>query len=430
MMGMLARFCLYGFLKNLRFYEPFFLLILLEKGLSFFEVGLLLAVREVTVILLEIPSGAFADLCGRRRSLVLSFVAYLLSFLGFGLLEGLLPLMGAMLFYAFGETFRTGTHKALIFAWLREEGREEERTRIYGTTRSWSKLGSAASALLAAALVFALDDYGNVLYYSMAPCLLSILNVATYPRALDGPRGRAPSLRQILHLTGEVLHSAVKRPRLRRLMLESMGFDGILHAVKDYLQPALVVAASAWLTGAWVHEDWTDIQKTALLVGPVYLGLFLLAAFASRRSYRLVDFCGGEEPGARLLWGLNTLLFSSLCVAGLMRSSVALILCFVVLHVLHNLWRPLLIGRLHPQTEPEQSATLLSVESLSHRLATMLVAPALGLAVDAVTRHGPGDPLWPVGAIGAGVSLVMLVTGLRLPRTSRVAAADRQPRPR
>ena len=140
---MLARFSLYGFLKNQRYFEPFLMLAFLEKGLSFLDIGLLIAFREATVIAFEIPSGAVADVYGRRRSMVLSFVAYIGSFLLFGLARDLVLLFGAMFLFGIGEAFRTGTHKAMIFEWLRLEGRLGERTKFYGHTRSWSKFGSA-----------------------------------------------------------------------------------------------------------------------------------------------------------------------------------------------------------------------------------------------------------------------------------------------
>ena len=82
---MLWRFSLYGFLKNQRYFEPFLLLALRSLDLSFFVIGLLIAFREVTLNLLEIPSGAVADLWGRRRAMKLSFSAYILSFLLFGM---------------------------------------------------------------------------------------------------------------------------------------------------------------------------------------------------------------------------------------------------------------------------------------------------------------------------------------------------------
>jgi MFS family permease len=77
---MLFRFSLYGFLKNQQYYEPFIILAFLEKGLSFSLIGILIGFRELAKILLEIPSGAAADLYGRRRSMIISFSAYIVSF--------------------------------------------------------------------------------------------------------------------------------------------------------------------------------------------------------------------------------------------------------------------------------------------------------------------------------------------------------------
>ena len=77
---MLFRFCLYGFLKNQRYFEPFLMLVFLNQGFSFFLIGLLYACRDLTVNILEVPSGAIADSFGRRRSMMISFLAYIASF--------------------------------------------------------------------------------------------------------------------------------------------------------------------------------------------------------------------------------------------------------------------------------------------------------------------------------------------------------------
>ena len=51
---MLFRFCLYGFLKNLRLFDAFLLLALRDRGLDFAAIGGLVAVREVAVLLLVV----------------------------------------------------------------------------------------------------------------------------------------------------------------------------------------------------------------------------------------------------------------------------------------------------------------------------------------------------------------------------------------
>jgi len=102
---MLFRFCLYGFLKNQQYYDPFLILAFREKGLSFALIGALISFRAICVNLMEIPAGAVADVLGRRRSMILSFLAYIGSFVGLGLCRDFFALAAAMGLFAFGEAF-------------------------------------------------------------------------------------------------------------------------------------------------------------------------------------------------------------------------------------------------------------------------------------------------------------------------------------
>ena len=134
-------------------------------GLTFTLIGVLVGLREFLRNVAEIPSGAIADILGRRKSLLFSFSCYIVSFAITGTvglnLVGTSPiyvvfsaLLLATAFYALADAFRSGTHKALIFTYLRIEGRTDERTKVYGFTRSWSKLGSALSVIAACFFIY------------------------------------------------------------------------------------------------------------------------------------------------------------------------------------------------------------------------------------------------------------------------------------
>jgi MFS family permease len=113
---LLFRFCLYGFLKNQRYFESFWILAFLERGMTFALIGALIGFRELSIAALEIPTGAIADVVGRRWSMIWSHVAYIVAFILFGLTTSIPALFVAMFAFAVGEAFRTGTHKAIIFA--------------------------------------------------------------------------------------------------------------------------------------------------------------------------------------------------------------------------------------------------------------------------------------------------------------------------
>ena len=65
---MYYKFCLYGFLKNLRFFDPFLVLFFREMGLSFLEIGALFSIREICTNFLEIPTGVVADAYARSAA--------------------------------------------------------------------------------------------------------------------------------------------------------------------------------------------------------------------------------------------------------------------------------------------------------------------------------------------------------------------------
>jgi len=405
---MLFRFSLYGFLKNQRYFEPFLVLAYLQMGLSFFEIGLLIGFRELAVNLMEIPSGAIADVYGRRKSMVVSFVAYIAGFLTLGLAQSLGPLFLAMLCLAVGDAFRTGTHKAMIFTWLRLEGRTDERTKIYGYTRSWSKIGSAVSVVLAATLVFATDSYTLIFFLATIPYALNIVNFLGYPSALDGAPARDSPTRFWPHLKG-ALRNTFSRGGPRRLIAESMGFEGVFHAAKDYLQPVLLAVAATSAAGLTLAGDLSDVQRSAILIGVVYFVLHMLSSVASRQSHRVADMAGGEDRAARWLWGASVAVFGLVLISGWYELSAPLILAFVLIHVLQNVWRPALISRIDAFGGEAQGATVLSIESQSRRFATMGLAPLLGLAMDTAQQEGLGGPFWPIGVLGVVVGLLFLL---------------------
>lgn len=424
---MLVRFCLYGFLKNQRYFEPFFMLALLSHGLSFFQIGLLYACRSLTLNLLEVPSGVIADQWGRRGSMICSFVAYIVSFLMFAFVSQVALLAVAMVLYGVGDSFRTGTHKAMIFQWLKNAGREQERTRVYGVTRGWSQYGSATSALIAAVCVLSTGDYRAVFLLSTFPYLLNIINFLGYPAAVDRPatsRGIAatadttansPWRRLVLATAG--VGQALQQRSLRGLMLESMAWEGVFGAIKDYLQPALL----AWVLVSWLQNEpsateslSTDATQHAppsvvIAITLTYTALFLLSGWASRSAHRVVTRAGGHQAATRALWWVSLALYGWLGTSDLLGWSANVVLAFAAINILQNVWRPILISRFDDHSTAEVGATILSLESQSQRIATLVLAPLVGIAIDAVSlNQGPGH-FWPIALVGVLAGTIMLL---------------------
>ncbi len=424
---MLRRFCLYGFLKNQQYYDPFMVLAFLQMGLSYTVIGVVVAFREIMINLMEIPSGAIADLWGRRRSMIMSFIAYICSFLIFGLCGlarmhryvGYTPtvmlLLAAMLFFAVGDAFRTGTHKAMIFAWLRLQGREEERTRVYGYTRSWSKIGSAVSVVLACGFVFAASNFIYIFFFAIVPYVMNIINFLGYPAELDGETGGKAGLRSMAQHLKESFLATVQQPGLRGLVLESMGFEGFFKAAKDYLQPVLQAAALPATAVFLAGMNLSETRQSVVLIGPVFFILFILSAIASRKAHALATACGNENLAARKLWLMLLAICCGMLPAMYWNLHVVIIAGFVLLHVLQNLWRPVLVSRFDAHSDAAKGATILSIDSQAKSLATMVIAPGLGLAMDYAKAHQIGaSEFWPIAVVGIMISLPVIAGRKRM----------------
>ena len=397
--NMLARFSLYGFLKNQQYYEPFFILAFIEKGLSFFQIGVLIGFREICINLLEIPSGAAADLYGRRQAMIFSMYGYIVSFMIFGGSESFVFLFPAMFFFAIGEAFRTGTHKAMIFEWLRHQGRTNEKTRVYGYTRSWSKTGSAVSVIIAAGLVFYSGRYSHIFWFSIPPYLLNIVNFLGYPQYLDGDVAHTISFRHTAQVLWQTLKESARNVHLRRLFLETMGFEGTFKVTKGYLQPVLKQAAVGFPLLLWLGET----KRSAILIGLVYFILYLFSMLASRYSHRFSARMGGEHQAANASWKICLLLFIILIPGLYFQWNALAIFLLVGLEILQNIWRPVQVTRFDTYSDTGKGATILSIDSQAKSIFTMLAAPLLGFAVDHIG-------FWIIGVPGVSIAAAALLT--------------------
>ncbi|MBO8167011.1 MAG: MFS transporter [Kosmotoga sp.] len=368
-----VRFASYGFLKNLRFFEPFIVLFFREQGLSFLQIGTLFSVREIAINFFELPTGIIADLYGRRISMVLSMVSYIISFLCFYFFPNFYLYIGSMVLFALGEAFRTGTHKAMILEYLRLTGQEDKKIEYYGATRSFSQLGSAINSLIAAALVFYSGTYKMVFLVAVIPYILNLLNLATYPKTLDGDIKKT-SKKESMKAFFQIFRS---RYSLKGLF-NSAFFDSFYKTVKEYLQPILESTALALPFFTFLSAQ----KRTSIVVGVVYFVLYLLTSYASKSSWKIAKLFGGKERALNItyVFGAFAIILAGVFNSGMLR--IVSVLLFIALFVIENARRPMNIAYLSDTIAHTTMASGLSAESQLKTLIGAVLAPILGFLAD------------------------------------------------
>ncbi len=391
------KFCGYGFFKNLRFFDPFIMLFFREVGLSFLQIGLLFSIREVSINLLEIPTGIAADLVGRRRAMIISFSAYLLSFSFFYFLGTNFWLCAVgMVLYAVGETFRSGTHKAMILEYLKIKKLEHLRVDYYGRTRSCSQLGSALSSLIAALLVFHSGSYRIVFLASLVPYIIDLFLLLSYPRYLDGDMKRTrPTLQEFWNFTRESFQEIWRNRRLFKTLLNSSLVSSSFKVSKDYLQPVL----KSWAVALPVLLALSGEQRTAILVGVVYFLIYLMTSQASRNAGKIQRLVGNSAAALNVNYLVNTLIYLLAGLGFFLKVYPLVILAFLGIFLIQNFQKPIMVGYVGEVTDSKRMATVLSVENQSRAIAIALFAPVIGFLADRFTVGG--------GLIGYAVILLL-----------------------
>ena len=400
------RFCLYGFLKNLRFFEPFLLLFFLNNGLTFLQTGILYSTLEIVRNLAEIPAGFVSDTLGRRRTMVTSFAVYIMSFIVFYFADGFAGFMAAIILFALADAFRTGTHKAMIFAYLKIKGWAEQKTAYYGHTRSWSQVGSAVSSLIAAAIIFTEGAYRAVFLFTIIPYVLDMINIGTYPKALEGSVKENISAKVAFKRVWKAFKASFKNLLVLRILANTSWHSGYFKAVKDYLQPLVkMLALSAPFLGNYSNE-----QRAAVFIGVIYFFVYLITSRASRAAGIFKNrFSTYSRPLnvtmiIGFFAGLGGGMFYSFGFTGI---AVAL---FMGIFIIENLRKPVGIAYISGKLEEDSMATTLSVESQTKSLFAAVLAPALGFFAD---TYGLGYGLAITSGILLLLSPVMLVNRSR-----------------
>ncbi len=374
------KFCLYGFLKNLRFFDPFIILIFREGGFSFLQIGLLYSIRDLATNILEIPTGVYADAFGRRRSMVMAFLTYIGSFVIFYFCQDFYAYAFAMVLFACGEAFRSGTHKALILEYLKIEHMLDHKVAYYGRTRGASQFGSAVNSLIAAALVFYSGNYRYMFIASTVPYVLDLVNLMTYPRELDGElvQFRKGDIWVQMKATLKAFFAIFSDRYTMRAILNSASFTALFKVSKDYLQPIL----KAFAISLPLLLALNDTRRAAVIVGLVYFGIYLLTSYASRSSAQFSQRFTNLTRAINLTFLAGAGFLAIAGVASWYNLAVLSILVFLGLYLVQNLRKPMNVAFISDQISYRVMASGLSVESQFTTILMAVFSPLLGLLAD------------------------------------------------
>ncbi|MER6345792.1 MFS transporter [Streptomyces sp. NPDC001595] len=368
----------YAFLDDFVLLYPVYALLFADTGLSLWQISSLFALWSLTGVLLEVPSGAWADAFSRR---LLLWLGPLLTAAGFALWT-LFPSYAAFaagfVLWGAGGALGSGALEALVYEELDRLGAADRYARVLGRAHA-ARLLATVSAVGVAGPVFAEGGYAVVGAASVLAALLTAATATRFPehrKPASAGDGWVTTLRSGL--------AAARGDRSLRGALLLVPAVGAVWGALDEYTPLLVreTGVPDGLVPYLIMLIWAGATAGSLLAGRAAgLGAKGLAGVLAGAALALAV---GAGAGTAVGLGLVALAFGGF--------QLATILADV---------------RLQHRVEDGERATLTSLAGLGTELATITVYGGYAALGD-TAAHGTVFTLF---------ALPYLVTALLLTRT-------------
>ncbi len=358
---------------------------LLRHGLNLFEVNLVNAIFYVTLFTCEIPTGAFADVFGRKASFVTACALLSLSMIVYGISSTFAGFVLAEMIGAVGSTFRSGAFQAWLVDSLKHQGYEGQFNHIFGRESVINKIGGGLGALLGSYLTYYNSSYPW--YYSclvMFVCSIIAFIVMKESYFIRVKLSWLSGFISMRDITKSSIRYGVSDKSVRFILLMK-GFQIFaVQSLNMYWQP-------------YFKENGLLEYQLGYLYNGMMIALALGSYVASRYMIK-----GREDSVIVLLHAsIGLLIICSIAVSGIW----SLTILFILHEVPRGCLDPYMDNYIHKRVPSSERATILSFCSIAHH-----VGGAIGLLASGVIAqfYGIGIAWLVSGIFLIVVSLLML----------------------
>jgi len=338
------------FLWGMHFFLPIWALYLQESLLTVTNVALIFSVMAFVSAVLEVPSGAFADLFGRKKTLILGAIIYIgsLVFLYFG------KSMNVLLIYAVlnavGSSLFSGTDIAIIYDTLKQENKERLFKKVIGIYYSLWPFGAMVGSVIGgymAKISLATPVIYTIIPISLGTLLVLFIKEPKYHKEIDS--------------------------NLFRHMINS--FKLIIHSKQLFI--LLIGGFILWSFGETIHLLNPIFFKAKGLslelfgwVAAIIFGLSSLGHFIAHDI--------SEKIGNKLTIIISAIFSPLLIVIATLLTKNYAILVFMIPAIFFGLRNPVIDHLINLEVESSKRATINSVHNLMAALGFSIFSPLIG----------------------------------------------------
>ena len=329
---------------------PIIVLFFEKHGLSLTQIMILQATYSFTVAVLEIPSGFFADIYGRRLSLfygsILTFIGYLI----FSFFSGFNEFFIAEILLGIGGSLISGADSALIYDTLLQLKKDEDYTKVEGKNYGIGNVSEGIAGVIGGFL--AITSLDLPVYIQTFVLFFSI----PISYSLVEPESSYKLAKSIKSIWLVVKETFFEKNKLKWYIIysSSMGIGTL--SIAWFVQPFLI-----------------EIETPLFYYGIIWAGLNIITGITSYYSYLFKH--------KNLLIYISLIMVISFILLGYNISMYGLIF-IVFIYLIRGIITPTLRNLININSSSERRATVLSLRSFIIRISFAIIAPILGYITD------------------------------------------------
>jgi MFS family permease len=174
-LSQLRRLYTSNFISNISIAGAAWVLLLVSDGYSLIQVGLAETVFHIVSLTCEIPSGVFADVFGRKKSLIVSCLCSIMSAAVRGFLPGFGCVLVSIAFSALSYNFASGSDSALAYDSLLEADRADKYDGYISKQTIIYRISNGIATLLAGVAVIMGNRNAQILSIGLSLINLIVL---------------------------------------------------------------------------------------------------------------------------------------------------------------------------------------------------------------------------------------------------------------
>jgi MFS family permease len=339
-----------SFLQGMVFFLPILALYYEQTLFSAKNVALIFSIEALTSVIFEVPTGAIADLFGRKRTILLAYsidiIAFVILWIG-----GSMTMFALYAFLtALAHSLNSGTHTALMYDTLVEEGKQNLYKKISGIYMSIWPFGAALGSIIGGYL--ATISLHTPILWTIPPFIIAWLFILF----LVEPKYEKKSDSTIYGHIGESIKDVLKNRQLVFILL-----GGIV----------------AWSFGESTHflsQLFLEFKQIPIvLFGYVSAAGFGLSALGFYFSHAVSEKIGNKNTVV-----YSVIVLGLLLVLATLTTGYVMLIFYSLSSFLFGLRSPVLGHLWNEECESRKRATMNSINSLVYQLGVALIIPLVG----------------------------------------------------